>query len=1214
MTDVAHGDMLPSSKVEDHGVTQPGAFGVLLRQHRATAGLTQEELAERAQVSARVVSDLERGVTLAPQRHTVQQLADALHLSKEDEAALRKSARRRPSPIEAASSPLVAHDRAPGIRTFLIADIRGYTRFTQEHGDEAAARFTRKFAFITGQIVEVYGGRIVETRGDEAVAVFESGRRALAAAVDLQHLFARETQANPALPFPVGIGMDAGEAVPVEGGYRGSALNLAARLCSVAGPGEILASEGLIHLAGRVEGLAYVDRGTVQAKGYVGPVRAILVLPQGEEPVTPDDPATPAVQRSLPIGGFLGALPAGPLAARQKEVDRILASVDAVAHGHGQLVFLAGEAGVGKTRLAQEVTLAAHDRGFLVAGGRCYEPQQTMPYYPFLDALSTVYTASPSGIRNAASYRWPYLGHLLPDQVGPPAVGPPAAASSAGHDEQQRLFRAVTDFIIAVAETRPLALFLDDLHWADGATLDLLQHLVRHTRAHPVLVVGTYRDVDVGRRHPLEHALRDLHREQLSEQLSIQRLDVQGTAAFIAATFGEEVISQEFAELVYRHTEGNPFFAQEVLRAFVERGDLYRDAGHWQRREIEDLSVPESIRAVIGERVSRLSDGAQGVLHEASVLGQEFLFDHLQAMSGRTEEEIESALEEAVSARLIREGKADTYSFDHVLIQHTLYAGISTRHRRRLHLAAAEALEASVEARRPSPRFGGPVELARHFLEGGEPERAVAYIVMAGDRADAIFAHAEAERHYRTALDLACEHEMRPREVEALEKLGGTMRWLSRHGDALEMLDRAAGMYRAIGDPEGEGRVEALIGMTHFSSGTSREGTTRFEPLLPALEGRVSPTVLCALYEAQSQLFFGTNEYRQHLESAERWVDAARETGDVAILARAHGRQGTALSLLGRMEEGIRALEEALILAEKTNDVYAQMFALNDLAASHMWTGALNRALVLQRRAVDAAERLGYEAEVAFHLCGLSEVLLILGEWKQARFYIDRARAMIGPLVSWFSTYPALNFGQLCLLEGDEEEAKRHLEMGLDTAQRNQDILGIREGQYFLSQLDLRRGRFASALARLEPLLDRPGLQEATVLYLMPVMAEAQLEMGRVADAEQTVDAAIERSNAQGYRLELPDALRVRGILLERQGRFSDACRTLEESASLAAGMPYPHDEARALLTLGRIHMHQGERAQARARLHEALAIFRRLGARLDAERSEQALAELDRG
>src|SRR5881227_931499 len=170
-----------------------------------------------------------------------------------------------------------------GIKTFLIADVRGYTRFTQERGDEAAARLAGRFAELARESIEAAGGALVELRGDEALAVFDSARQALRAASALQERFVVETVADPSLPLAVGIGLDAGEAVPVDGGYRGGALNLAARLCSVAAAGEVLASREVTHLARAVDGIKYHERGSIRLKNLADPVPVITLRPEAED-------------------------------------------------------------------------------------------------------------------------------------------------------------------------------------------------------------------------------------------------------------------------------------------------------------------------------------------------------------------------------------------------------------------------------------------------------------------------------------------------------------------------------------------------------------------------------------------------------------------------------------------------------------------------------------------------------------------------------------------------------------------------------------------------------------------------------------------------------------------------------------------------------------------------------------------------------------------
>lgn len=682
-------------------------------------------------------------------------------------------------------------DPGPGVRTFLFADIRGYTRFIVEHGDAAGVRLVDKFGSVARQSITSRHGEIISLAGDEAVAVFDSAREALHAALDFQNHAAVASEKDPSTPLLLGIGLDTGEAVPTEGNYVGAALNLASRLCKLAGPTEVLASEGVVHVARKLEGIGYTERGFAQLKGFRDPVRVFKVVDETrvhDLSTTPDrlvgGPA--AGEPVLPIGGFLGALPSTELVAREPEMRRALAAADAVVAGAGRLLVITGEPGVGKTRLAQEVMLTTRNRRFLVATGRCYQLHQSVPFYPFLDALTNAYRSAPSAIQTIAAERWPYLCRLLPELK---AEVTPVSASTP--EEQQLLFREVTAFLQAIAKESPVALMLDDLHWADGATLELLQHLARHTRADRVLLVGAYRDVEVGRHHPLEAALRDLMREDLVDRIALPRLEPSGTTKLIATTLGEANVSRDLDTVVHQHADGNPFFTQQLVRYLVERGDVYRQDGRWVERSLRRVEVPESVRSVIGQRMERLSEKTQQVLREAAVLGQTFSFPALVQLSGRTETEVEQNLDEARATGLIEERLQDHYAFDHALTQQTLYGELSARRRRILHVAAAEALE------RLPPEQRAPVsaELAWHFLEAAQEERAIPYALVAGDRARLVFANGQAERQYTTVLEIAEHTKNGEGEIEALSRRAklylDTWRGKPALADSERLLERA---------------------------------------------------------------------------------------------------------------------------------------------------------------------------------------------------------------------------------------------------------------------------------------------------------------------------------------------------------------------------------------------------------------------------------------
>src|SRR5437762_5503786 len=268
-----------------------------------------------------------------------------------------------------------ASDEAVTLRTFLIADIRGYTAFTREHGDEAAARLAMRFAELARDAVEARSGEVVELRGDEALAVFTSSSQAIRAALELQAACEEETAEDPTLPLPVGIGMDAGDAVPVEGGFRGVALNMAARLCSRAAAGEVLVTRVAAELAGVVNGIRFGERGAAGRKGLERPVEVLQAVPQDEHrlAVSGAHPAREAAAAPAlePLPSELD--PITPMVDRDHEMHWLRGTWRQARRGMGRLVFVSGPAGIGKTRLIAELAGWVHGRSGAVrysgAGG-----------------------------------------------------------------------------------------------------------------------------------------------------------------------------------------------------------------------------------------------------------------------------------------------------------------------------------------------------------------------------------------------------------------------------------------------------------------------------------------------------------------------------------------------------------------------------------------------------------------------------------------------------------------------------------------------------------------------------------------------------------------------------------------------------------------------------------------------------------------------------
>jgi predicted ATPase len=385
-----------------------------------------------------------------------------------------------------------------------------------------------------------------------------------------------------------------------------------------------------------------------------------------------------------------------PFVGREAELAALAVDLDAAAGGRGGVVLLAGEPGVGKTRLAEELAAHATTQGAVVLWGRCWEGEGAPAFWPWVQIVRAyVEAVDPAVLRQdmgagAADIAQvvPAVHDRLPDLPTPPPVEPEAA--------RFRLFDSLAGFLRAAAARRPLLLVLDDLHWADAPSLALLRFLGRELEGAGLLVVGIYRHTEVDRGHPLLATLADLTRGQHHRRLRLGGLDQREVASFVALVTGVEP-SSELASAVHRQTDGNPFFVTEVVRLLASQDRLDH-----AETDLPALAagLPEGVRAVVAERLGRLSDGCQGVLEVAAVLGRDFQLPALEPATGLDPARLLELLEEAETARVVAAvpGGLGRWRFAHALVREVLYEGLPAARRIRLHGRVGEALEAVYEA------------------------------------------------------------------------------------------------------------------------------------------------------------------------------------------------------------------------------------------------------------------------------------------------------------------------------------------------------------------------------------------------------------------------------------------------------------------------------------------------------------------------------------
>ncbi|OGP50632.1 MAG: hypothetical protein A2Y79_07030 [Deltaproteobacteria bacterium RBG_13_43_22] len=433
---------------------------------------------------------------------------------------------------------------------------------------------------------------------------------------------------------------------------------------------------------------------------------------------------------------------------REPELRQLQSAFDNALSGQGSLRMVVGEPGIGKTALTEQLATYVSLRGGKSIVGHCYEEGSlSLPYLAFVEALRTyaidrdltelkkeLGTGAPDVARICSEVRERLK--IEPD----PKVNP--------EEERYRLLQAVTDFLGNAAKAQPLLIVLEDLHSADRGTLEMLGHVCRFLEGKRLLIIGTYRDIEVDRAHPLSASLAELRRLPSFGRILLRGLNADEVRRMLSSIAGQEV-PWGLAEVVHRQTEGNPLFVQEVVRYLAEEGVITREQGRWQAKGDTpvEMRIPDGLRDVIGKRLSSLSESCNKVLAVAAVIGRDFRLEVLQKVAGMSDEEIFKALEEARKAAVIEErsgtGAVVNYRFAHAFFRQTLYEEIIAPRRIRLHQQVARALEEVYKTRLEEHA----AELAEHFSyssDAADLTKAVSYGEMAAKRATAVYAYGEA--------------------------------------------------------------------------------------------------------------------------------------------------------------------------------------------------------------------------------------------------------------------------------------------------------------------------------------------------------------------------------------------------------------------------------------------------------------------------------------
>jgi class 3 adenylate cyclase len=756
----------------------------------------------------------------------------------------------------------------------------------------------------------------------------------------------------------------------------------------------------------------------------------------------------------------LDRLAGGVFVGREKEMDELRAGLEDALSGRGRLLMLVGEPGIGKTRTAEELATYASLRNTQVLWGRCYEGEGAPAYWPWVQLIrSYVHDREPQALMSEMGPGAADIAQVvsevrerLPGLPTPPALEPEQA--------RFRLFDSITTFLRNAGNRQPIVLVLDDLHWADKPSLLLLQFLARELRGARLMVLGNYRDVELRRQHPLAQTLGELARQQLSQRILLRGLTGRDVARFIEITAGISP-PQALVDAVYKETEGNPFFVNEIVRLLVADGRLERpeEVKSWS------ITIPQGVREVVGRRLDHLSEACNRVLTTASVVGREFGLDALERLSDLSGDRLLEVLDEAVGARVVNEvpRAVGRYGFTHALIRETLYEELGTTRRVRLHRQIGEVLEA-LHSDNLEPHLP---ELAYHFSEGaqgGDVDKAIDYATRAGERATALLAYEDAAGHYQTALQ-ALELKDKPDEAQRCELLLalGDVLWNAGNSDrARDTFRRAAGIARTLKDAEHLARAALGLGLEFELGAVDEPLIALLEEALSALPEKDSAVRTRVMARLASALYF-SEEVERRRSLSDRAVAMARRIGDQSALAYVLGGRRLVYWEPGNAEERLAIATEIVRLAKRAED----------------------KGLAL--------------AGHSFRVADLLELGDVQAADTEIEAYTQLAEELRQPVPLWQA---AVLKTMRVLMEGRFEEGERMAQEALAMGQRTQNPNAPQAFGIQISRVRGEQGR----LEELEVMISRFADQYPAVAGWRARLASIYSELGRRDDTERVFE------------------------------------------------------------------------------------------------------------
>lgn len=1094
--------------------------------------------------------------------------------------------------------------------TALFCDLVGFTPLSESLDAEHVRTLQTTYFERMSALVARFGGRVEKFAGDAVLALFgvpvahgDDAERALLCALamlDAIEALAADARERWGAELALRIGINSGEGVSGvldAGGRRdfsvtGDVINTAARLQAAADPGSIMAGEETMRMARRA--IKFGERRDLTLKGKARPVAAYVVLSAA-------DGAARVADISLLT----------PLVGRDYELDLVAHAWERARAGEGALVYVVGDAGVGKSRLITEALSRCVEASDVpVHWGRCLSYGQGVGLSLIADLLRSItrvhdHEDAEALQRSLSEAVESFLDgesaaarDAAVDVLGEVLGLPPGTSSVSAADPQARrqvLIRSLRALLAGLTAAGPAILVLEDLHWIDAASAAVLTDILADVPGLPLLVVAASRP-------GWSPVWADW---AWPEQLSLRPLDQRHALDLALRLLGGQRLDLPLEQYITERAAGNPFFVEELVRALQEEGAVRNQDGVLHLVASAADRLPTSLTEIVLARLDRLEGEVRDLVQVASVIGRTFAVDLLGRVARQPEAPLTSALAVLLRAEIAfpRQGAPSEYAFRHVTVRDVAYNTLLLRRRQELHAAIAHTISAL------DPADESVEIVAYHFSQTDEHEQAARWLERAGDRSAAVYANQSAIDHYEECRRRYQRCGAGPETMARVgEKLGTVFSIVAWFDEALEELQAAASLYRAAGDIDAEARASAAISRVHFTRGAPDEAVASVGEIIGRLEWEDEDEVplagLAQLYMALVHPLYSLNRFEDALTAAWRAVEVAKARGEERLLTEATVRYGLALQGIGRLNEATRVLADVIPQAERVGDPAS-------LGGALLWSGdvALDQgrpqdAQDHYRKALQLYQDHGNLAETASVLVRLGQVSSVLGAWEEARGHFERAVELVRSISFSHASVAALvSLGEHYLAEGSYDDAARYLEESVVIAERSGQTAQLPYLEIPMAAWDLQDGRASSALERLQPLLHDGRFETATDHRAMQLATRAHVLGGNVDAARSLAERGLEHAGGQTRLPAVLGWLHVLGKIEIAERCHQRAEEHLREALSLAEGIGYRAERARILRTLGEM------RSDARApELREALDVFQSLGATPEAEGVQRTL------